>query len=31
MGVLSVFDMATWTADGPSALGHAPWPPAIVS
>ena len=30
-GVMSVFDIATWTPDGPSASGHAPWPPPIVS
>ena len=30
-GVESVFDIATWTPDGPSASGHAPWPPPIVS
>jgi len=25
-----VFDIATCTADGPSASGQAPWPPPIV-
>ena len=30
-GVLSVFDMATWIALGPSASGQAPWPPPMVS
>ena len=30
-GVLSVFDIATWIALGPSASGQAPWPPPIVS
>ena len=30
-GVLSVFDIATWIALGPSASGQAPWPPPSVS
>src|SRR5829696_1636780 len=30
-GVASVFDIVTWTPLGPSAPGHAPWPPPIVS
>ena len=30
-GVISVFDIATCTPDGPSASAHAPWPPPIVS
>ena len=30
-GVFKVLDMATWTALGPSASGHAPWPPPSVS
>ena len=30
-GVANVFDIATWTPLGPSASGHAPWPPPTVS
>ena len=31
IGVLSVFDIATCTALGPSASAQAPWPPPSVS